>query len=72
MGPFNVCKMMEIDHQSKKLITSLISILMFSKKLDKFYSDLKIDLKKNQIKLMLELFMCLRLKLLILFLKMIH
>jgi hypothetical protein len=52
---FYVCKIVEIHHQ-KKEVTSLIFILMFSKYLDKVYSDFKDwTSKKFQINLMLEL-----------------
>jgi hypothetical protein len=41
MTLLNVCKIVEIHHQEKHSITSLIFILMFSKKLHKVYSDFK-------------------------------
>jgi hypothetical protein len=41
MAPFYVCKIVGNHHQKKHFITSLIFMLMFSKKLDKFYSYFK-------------------------------
>jgi len=46
MAFFYVCKIVEIHHQKKK-VTSLIFILMFSKYLDKVYSDFKDWTNKN-------------------------
>jgi hypothetical protein len=47
MAPFYACKIVEIHHQIFFLITSLIFILFFSKKLDKVIVISKIKLLKT-------------------------
>jgi hypothetical protein len=56
-GPFYVCKMVEIHHIKKNLVTSLIFILRFEKHWIRFMMISKIELKCFQINLMLELFL---------------
>ncbi len=63
-----ICKIVEFNHKKKPLVTSLIFILDFQKNWIRFMIS-KIELKCFQIKLMLEMFMCLRLELLELLLK---
>ncbi len=56
--------MVEIQHEKKPSITSLIFILDFQKKLIRYIVISNIELKSFQINLILELFMCLMLELL--------
>ncbi len=46
MAPIYVSKMIEIHYQEKHLVTSLIFILIFSKKKKKVYSDFKYQAHK--------------------------
>ncbi len=62
-GPFMFTKWWKFTTK-KPLVTSLIFILNFQKNWIRFMMISKIELKRFQINLMLELFMCLRLKLL--------